>query len=216
MEDLSSCVYFHVNPIKQEVFYVGIGNNKRPYKQDRSTWWKRTIDKYSYEVIVIHENLSWEEACKLEIKYIAQIGRQDKGLGSLVNLTDGGEGSKGRKCSEETKSQMSSAHKGKILSEEHKLKIKIQRQLNPFSKEALLKMSLGSKGKPKSEETKKKMKQVKRSDDFKRKVSLTHKGKIVSPETKLKLSLSRKGKIMSEETKLKIKMTLLNKIKDTL
>jgi len=23
------CVYLHINPIKQEIFYVGIGNNKR-------------------------------------------------------------------------------------------------------------------------------------------------------------------------------------------
>ena len=29
----NNCVYFHYNPVKQEIFYVGIGNEKRKEKQ---------------------------------------------------------------------------------------------------------------------------------------------------------------------------------------
>jgi hypothetical protein len=115
------CVYFHINPAKQEIFYVGIGIKDRPYHNyHRNSYWKKYTQKHDYQVIVIHENLTWEEACKLEINYIAQIGREDKGLGTLVNLTDGGDGSlgrkspiKGTKLSGETKNRMKEAKLGK-------------------------------------------------------------------------------------------------------
>lgn len=87
------CLYFHINPIKQEIFYIGIGNAKRPYDfKQRSKTWHYTVNKYGYDVIVIHKDLSWEDVCKLEKQYIKQIGRRDLRLGSLVNHTDGGDG----------------------------------------------------------------------------------------------------------------------------
>lgn len=107
----NTCVYFHVNFISQEIFYVGIGNIDRPNSKRRSNWWHNVVNKYGYDIIIIHENLSWEEACSLEIKYIAQIGRADKGLGTLVNMTDGGEGHTGP-LKEETKIKMSKSRMG--------------------------------------------------------------------------------------------------------
>lgn len=92
MKKHNKCVYFHINPVKQEVFYVGIGSVKRPYhKSGRNNWWINTVNKYGYHIIIIHSNLSLLEACELEVKYIAQIGRRGKGLGSLVNGTAGGD-----------------------------------------------------------------------------------------------------------------------------
>jgi len=111
----NTCVYFHINPIKQEIFYVGIGNKKRPYvKGDRVNYWHRIVKKYGYNVIIIHENLTWSEACELEIKYIKQIGRKDLGLGTLINMTDGGDGTHGHKLSEETKKKISESLKGRV------------------------------------------------------------------------------------------------------
>lgn len=100
-----NCVYFHVNPIKQEVFYVGIGKLTRPYYEgkERSTFWHNEVNKYGYDIIVLHESLSWETACKLEVKYIAQIGRRDLKLGPLVNHTNGGDGTGGYIYTEEVK-----------------------------------------------------------------------------------------------------------------
>jgi hypothetical protein len=108
-------VYFHVNPIKQEVFYVGMGGPHRPHDPGkRNNWWEKIVNKYGYDVIIIHENLSWDEACKLEMKYIKQIGRRDLGLGPLVNMTDGGDGAFGQLCSEETKTKLSNKTKNKV------------------------------------------------------------------------------------------------------
>lgn len=94
----NTCLYFHISLEKQEIFYVGIGKTKRPYKvKSRSKVWKTYVKKYSnYQIIIIQENLTWNEACELEVKYIAQIGRRDLKLGSLINLTDGGELRAGR------------------------------------------------------------------------------------------------------------------------
>ncbi len=30
-KQINNCVYLHVNPIKQEIFYVGVGTEERPY-----------------------------------------------------------------------------------------------------------------------------------------------------------------------------------------
>ena len=86
-------IYIHRKPCGQ-VFYVGIGKPSRAYdKNGRSLFWRKTINKYpNYEVIVLKRNLTIEDACELEILLIDYYGRKDLGLGSLVNLTNGGEG----------------------------------------------------------------------------------------------------------------------------
>lgn len=95
---MNYCVYLHINEHSNEVFYVGIGTEKRPFsKRSRSDFWKRVVEKYGYSVKIIHSNLTFEQACELEIKYINEYGRIDIGTGTLVNLTNGGEGSDGYK-----------------------------------------------------------------------------------------------------------------------
>ncbi len=196
MEDIKYCVYLHINPIKQEVFYVGIGDIERPYNTDRNKWWKRIVKKYGYDIIIIHENLSWKDVCALEIKYIAQIGRKDKGLGSLINLTDGGEGFK-NKHSAATKLKISLKQKGRVVSEETKQKLR-GRKLSVAQKKKHRESLLGNtngKGSIRSEEQKNKLRQPK-SEEFKEKMkgkknSLGH---THSHETKLKMSLLKKGK----------------------
>lgn len=101
------CLYFHINKSNSEIFYVGIGNKKRPYsKRSRSQFWKNIVEKYDYLVEIIYTELSFEDACELERYYIRMFGRLDIGSGILVNLTDGGEGSNGYKHSEETKDKI--------------------------------------------------------------------------------------------------------------
>ena len=107
-----TCLYFHVNPVEQEIFYVGIGNEKIPYAKGRRTkFWYNIINKYDYQVIVIESNLSWEEACEKEIYWIKRIGRRDLNEGTLVNHTDGGDGAKNP--SKETRKKISKAQKGR-------------------------------------------------------------------------------------------------------
>tara|TARA_R110000744_G_C19176831_1_gene542301 strand:+ start:93 stop:773 length:681 start_codon:yes stop_codon:yes gene_type:complete len=91
-------VYIHKKGTNGQVFYIGIGNENRPYvKENRSTHWNRTVNKHDIDVCVIKKGLSWEEACDIEVALISFYGRKDKGLGNLVNLTDGGEGAVGGK-----------------------------------------------------------------------------------------------------------------------
>ena len=108
-----TCVYFHRRLDTNEVFYVGIGNNKRPYsKKNRSDWWHRIVSKAGYEVVIFDKGLSWKNACKLETGLIEFFGRKDLGKGNLVNMTDGGEGTKGLVRSAEYRAKLSASKKG--------------------------------------------------------------------------------------------------------
>lgn len=84
-------LYFHINPIKNHIFYVGIGNKYRPkVKKGRNKMWQNIVNKYGYIIEVVHTGLTKQEAEEKEIYYIKLFGRRDLGLGNLVNLNDGG------------------------------------------------------------------------------------------------------------------------------
>ena len=103
-------VYIHRKATNREIFYVGIGTPERPYnksKSDRSEFWHKIVDRHGYDVEVIHTGISWEDACDIEKDLIELIGRRNLGLGTLVNLTDGGEGTQGVVWSDERKAEAS-------------------------------------------------------------------------------------------------------------
>ena len=89
-------VYRHIRLDKNEPFYIGIGKDatyKRAYqcsKTKRSEFWHNIASK-GYEVEILMDNLTWEQACEKEIEFISIYGRKDLGQGTLVNLTNGGE-----------------------------------------------------------------------------------------------------------------------------
>ncbi len=103
-------LYRHVRLDKNEVFYIGIGsdrNFKRAYeKTNRNRYWKNTVNKSAYEVEILLEDLTWEEACKKEVEFIILYGRSDLGIGTLCNLTNGGEGVLGMKHTEKVKNKI--------------------------------------------------------------------------------------------------------------
>ena len=103
-----------------EPFYIGKGKNNRylahltegttkkgfnPHKTRKI----RKIIKHNMVPIItkLYQNISEEEAHKIEIEIISMIGRNDKRKGPLTNMTDGGDGV------------------NKIISEKQKLKISI-------------------------------------------------------------------------------------------
>ena len=111
------------------IFYIGIGKRlKRAYTKDRrSPIWKYAVNKYGLNVEILHDDVPWNEACQIEMDLIKQYGRKAFGEGTLVNLTEGGEGRLGLKASKETKAKMSESHmglntwsKGRTMSEEQK------------------------------------------------------------------------------------------------
>lgn len=102
------CVYAHCRLSDNKVFYIGKGSAKRAKSATgRSLYWKRVAEKHGFYSVVLFENLTNEQACEKEIELISEFGRD-----YLCNLTDGGEGTPGRVCSEKTKKLMSDKFKG--------------------------------------------------------------------------------------------------------
>ena len=91
--DKNKVVYIHRKATDGTIFYVGIGKPSRAKrKEGRNKHWKNTVSKHGYTIDIVEKNLTWNEACESEIALIELIGRRDKGVGTLVNGTDGGEG----------------------------------------------------------------------------------------------------------------------------
>lgn len=110
-----SYVYRHIRLDKNQPFYIGIGKDesyKRAYdKTRRNNFWKNVVAKSDYEVEILMDELTWEQACEKEKEFISLYGRKDLNTGTLVNLTDGGEGGSG--MSELTKRIISQKMKNK-------------------------------------------------------------------------------------------------------
>ena len=110
---MGKVLYVHKTP-DNIIFYIGIGTNKRSReKTGRSVFWNRVVKKYGYNIEILSDNLTWENAQEAEIQLIKLYGRRDLGLGELVNMTDGGDGRFGSIFSLETKLKMSNAKLGK-------------------------------------------------------------------------------------------------------
>lgn len=106
-------VYQHRRISDNEVFYIGIGVKNRPYSRfNRNKHWLNYTNKYKYVVDILFKDLTWEEACTKEKSLILDCGRRDLENGTLVNMTDGGDG----QCNlaQESRDRISSANKGKI------------------------------------------------------------------------------------------------------
>ena len=101
--------YIHTRKDTGEVFYVGIGvkyeghtdfqKYTRAYQTfSRNKFWKSIVRKTEYTITILSEFNSKSECEKEEERLIKLYGRRDLNKGTLVNLTDGGEGLKGTKA----------------------------------------------------------------------------------------------------------------------
>ena len=124
-------VYKHTRKDNGEVFYIGIGTQDK-YKRafsliKRNNFWKNITSKTEFLVEIIYDGLSWENACIKEIELIKHYGRRDLGLGTLVNMTDGGDGTYNVKHSEEwyEKQRKNNNRKDRPITEEHKRNISL-------------------------------------------------------------------------------------------
>jgi len=220
-------VYRHIRLDKNEPFYIGIGsdeNYKRAKdKTGRNKIWKGIVNKTQYEIEILFDGLSWNEACEKEKEFISLYGRIDKHNGILVNLTDGGDGAFGVIMSEERRKQISELSKGnksrtgqKISEEERKKKSEAHKGLKhkPFTEqgwENFMKARIATRGRKQPiEEIENRRKSLigkKRTQETKDKISKANKGKKASDEARKKMSdywTGRKRHPMSEETKRRI------------
>lgn len=141
-------VYCHINKINGKK-YVGITKQNPEIRwhsgngYNNSEYFWRAIKKYgwgNFEHKILYENLTKEEAERVEIQLIAEWKTTDRAYG--YNIANGGNhiGS----VSEETKKKISNGHKG-IATELHR------------TEKTKKKISKGLKGIKRSNETKKKM-----------------------------------------------------------
>jgi hypothetical protein len=175
-------VYKHIRKDTNEVFYIGIGKTeKRAYnKIYRSSYWKRIVEKHGYDIVLVETDISWETACEMETKLIKQYGRKDLGEGSLVNMTDGGNGSIGKIFTSSYRSKMSES-----------AKLRGANHTKPHSTDTKQKMSSSHKN---------------MSNETKQKMSNTRTGMRFSEETKQKMREAKLGRVVSDETKEKIRI----------
>jgi hypothetical protein len=139
-------VYRHIRLDKNEPFYIGIGiDSYRMFsKQNRNRHWRNVVKNSKFEAEILMDNISWEQACEKEREFIKLYGRVDLGTGTLVNLTDGGEGVLNLVLSDQTRIKMSLGqmgndkwkkrkpykkpevhfNKGRVVSEDTKMKIR--------------------------------------------------------------------------------------------
>lgn len=147
-------LYRHIRLDKNEPFYIGIGtvqerdlNNKRQriyyrraYEEaGRNNIWHKIVLKTNYEVEILLESDDYEFIKQKEIEFITLYGRIDLGLGTLSNLTDGGQGVLGVIKTGEAKQK----YRNSVLGTKRP---QISGENNPFygkthSKEAIVKMS---------------------------------------------------------------------------
>lgn len=116
-------------------FYVGKGSGNRAYsKRGRSSWWFGIVQKdFGTDGFptteLLESNLSEEDAFISEEFWISHFGRHSLGEGTLINLTNGGDGATGLVHSASSKQKMSiimterAPWKGKNLNDTHKKKI---------------------------------------------------------------------------------------------
>lgn len=182
-------IYSLSHPITNEIRYIGftsrnsLENRLSEHLKDRrktkkGSWIKSLTVQNLKPVIEIIDYCNKENWKDLEIYWIGQF----RAWGfNLTNLTNGGEGALGYKCSKEQNIKNSLRNKGKIITQETRNKI-----------------SKSRKGFKHSEKTKKKLSQshigILNSKETRKKIGDGNRGKIVSIESRQKISKGLKGK----------------------
>lgn len=180
-------VYIYRDPTSGQPFYVGKGKGPR-YSRHLKRQDKHPLTQKIQKLSALNEEPRIDViempsegfALRAEEFLIAYFGRKDLGLGPLLNLTDGGEGSSGIKMSQATKDKLSLAFRGKRQTPETIAKRMAGRK--PLSEEARERISKSKRGVPLTEE-------------HKAKLAAAKLGKVRGPrseETKAKISASKR------------------------
>lgn len=151
MKDNRFFVYLYRDPSRNnEPIYIGKGLKKRAKYHLKRTDMHPFVQRLAFmsknnivpQVEFLFENITDDEAKSLEIWFIHKFGRKDLGRGSLLNLTDGGDGSSGYKATLETRAKQSVGIK-KIMTAE--VRAKISKASQNYSPETRVKQSNASK-----------------------------------------------------------------------
>ena len=210
-------VYLHRRKDNNQPFYIGVGgllsfdNYKRANANNwkglsgRSEFWKSIVSKYGFEVDIVLDNCTKEEALFEERSLISLYGRVDMKTGILVNHTNGGEGGVG--YSPEVKKKCGEKNIGRTWTGEQRNKILEKRKTRLLdSIETRLKKSLASRDKPKSKEH---IEKIKQNSIFQKGFTPYNKGKNHKEISIQKMSLSHSKKVINILTGEKYDSALL-------
>ena len=187
-------VYLLIDPRNNLPFYVGKGHGNRCdfhvseakyYTKRKSLKLGKIRKLLSLGLLPIikkvEENVSDEQALDFECLLIAEI--RDLGI-PLTNMTDGGDGAKGYKHTEEYKQRMREKFKGRVFTKEHRQNMR--KPKSEQGRENIAKARADLNYRP-SEETKRKT-----SEALKGRPS-PMRGRAQTDEAKAKMSAQRKG-----------------------
>lgn len=125
-------VYRHIRLDNNEPFYIGIGSDSdysRAYThKNRNNHWKNIVANSEYRVEILFDELTVQDAKQKEIEFISIYGKRCDKTGSLVNLTNGGDGLSGFKHTHETKKKIGYKSKQYTFSESHRANISLNRK----------------------------------------------------------------------------------------
>jgi hypothetical protein len=142
------------------------------------------------------DTLMDSEAMELERLAIALIGRETNG-GSLVNLTDGGDGIVG--ITQEIREKISAKNKARYLDPIEREKASARMRGIKVSSETRARQSISQRGRKHSLETRAKMKVSQLASEARAQVDLAKYGKTASLETRQKMRKAHLGRKMSPE-----------------
>jgi len=175
--------YAHKRP-DGSIFYIGQGSakyNRAHSKKSRNKYWQNIVNKNGYEVEILAYWNTSAEAKQHEVELISYLRNQ--GI-TLVNMTEGGEGTVGFFPSQETREKLSA----------------IQKRLQNSPERLAFTKNLHT-GRKRPESTKQKMSQSMKGNTN----GEGGKGRAFTDEHKTNLSLAHKGYVMPEEQKAKIR-----------
>lgn len=183
-------VYEHWRPDKGRCFYVGKGYGNRAGFMSKRNRHHQNIQALlraqglKVEIRYLVKDVPEEEAFSVERERIRSL--RESGI-SLVNLTEGGEGTAGLVRSAETRAKMSRAKKGSVVSEAQKIAHSLRMTGRKQSEETIRKRVEKLRGQVRDASARERMSQSRIGKPFsaehRRKLSLSHMGHKPAPKT---------------------------------
>ena len=178
--------YAHTKP-DGSIFYIGQGtksHNRAYHKSGRNKYWHNIVNKYGFDVQILAEWKTSQEAKDHEILLISCL--KDMGI-KLVNLTDGGEGLSGVIFSDEHKQKLSQSRIGNQWAKGQK-----------WSNESKMRISESNKRRKGIPTGKAQFAGKHHTEAHKEYMRQKMKGRVFSEETRLKMSTAQKLRFSKE------------------